>query len=225
MSERPPQTESELVDFVRSIDVRAPQELHERIDALVAESSSAGREDRRAARSFARRAWFNRRLGAAATVAAIVIVALVVALAGTGGSKAMSSGRAYALTQGTPGMPAPSAHGAELAAAVEDVAFPNWDARFGWRSTGERSERVGARAATTVFYETYDGRRIGYAIVAGTPAPRMSGGVVTRLGGTSYRVMSVAGGRLVAWVRDGRLCVIGGPSVSAHALLALASST
>ena len=37
MSEQPPPTESELVELVRSIDVRAPQELHRRIDAMVAE--------------------------------------------------------------------------------------------------------------------------------------------------------------------------------------------
>jgi hypothetical protein len=36
-------------------------------------------------------------------------------------------------------------------------------------------------------------------------------------------VMSVKGGRLVSWVRDGRLCVIGGQHVSAGTLLALAS--
>jgi hypothetical protein len=225
MSERPPQTESELVRLVRSIDVRAPQELHERIDALVAQRSAVGGIDTRGARSFGVPDWLGRRLGAAAMVAALAIVALVVALASTGGATSMSSRRAYALTQGAAAMPAPRVHGAELAAAVEDVAFPNWEAHYGWRSTGERIERLGARAVTTVFYETYDGRRIGYAIVAGTPAPKMSGGVLRRLDGITYRVSSVDGGRVVSWERDGRLCVIGGANVNAGALLALASSS
>jgi hypothetical protein len=105
------------------------------------------------------------------------------------------------------------------------VAFPNWEARYGWRSAGERIGRVGGRAVTTVFYETYGGRRIGYAIVAGAPAPSISGGAVRRVDGTSYRVTSVGGGHIVTWLRDGRLCVIGGAHVSAGTLLALASSS
>ncbi len=37
MSEQRPRTEAEIVELIRSIDVRAPQELHDRIDALIAE--------------------------------------------------------------------------------------------------------------------------------------------------------------------------------------------
>ena len=37
MSERPPRTESELIELVRSIDVRAPEALHRRVEELVAE--------------------------------------------------------------------------------------------------------------------------------------------------------------------------------------------
>jgi hypothetical protein len=229
MSERAPQTESELVEFVRAIDVRAPQELHGRIEALVTERSAPSGEGARRPGPAAGPSWLPRRVGAAAIAAAIVLVALVVALTSTGGSSAMSTGRAYALTQGTGAMPAPqpgpSAAGAALAARVEDVAFPNWEARYGWRSAGERIGRAGGRAVTTVFYETYAGRRIGYAIVAGAPAPSISGGTVRRVEGTSYRVSSVGGGHIVTWLRDGRLCVIGGAHVGAGTLLALASSS
>jgi hypothetical protein len=229
MSERAPKTESELVEFVRAIDVRAPRELHERIEALVTERSAPSGERARAAGSIAGPSWLPRRAGAAAIAAAIVLVALVVALISTGGSTAMSTGRAYALTQGRAAIaapqPDPSADGAGLAARVEDVAFPNWEARYGWRSAGERIGRVGGRAVTTVFYETYSGRRIGYAIVAGTPAPSVSGGAARRVHGTSYRVTSVGGGHIVTWLRDGRLCVVGGADVGAGTLLALASSS
>jgi hypothetical protein len=223
MSERTPQTESELVQFVRAIDVRAPQELHGRIDELIAQRSTSADNGRRRL-PFSLPGWLSVRLGTVAAVAAVALVALVVALTGTGGSTLLSPGRAYALTQGAAGMPAPSpgTHPETLSATVEDIAFPNWEAHFGWRSAGERTERVGTRSVTTVFYEGYGGRRIGYAIVAGRPAPRISGGVVEQVGETSYRVMSVNGGRFVTWVRDGRLCVIGGPHISAGALLALA---
>jgi hypothetical protein len=229
MSERVPKTESELVKFVRAIDVRAPQELHGRIEALVTERSAPSGEGARAAGSTAGPSWLPRRVGAAAIAAAIVLVALVVALSSTGGSTAISTGRAYALTQGTAALPAPqpdpSADGAGLAARVEDVAFPNWEARYGWRSAGERIGRIGGRAVTTVFYETYGNRRIGYAIVAGTPAPSTSDGMVRRVDGKSYRVSTVGGGHIVTWLRDGRLCVIGGADVGAGTLLALASSS
>jgi hypothetical protein len=229
MSERVPKTESELVQFVRAIDVRAPRELHGRIEALVTERSAPSGDGTRAAGSAAGPSWLPRRVGAAAIAAAIVLVGLVVALSSTGGSPAVSTGRAYALTQGTAAMrapqPDPSADGSGLAARVEDVAFPNWEARYGWRSAGERIGRVASRAVTTVFYETYSGRRIGYAIVAGTPAPSISGGVVRRVDGTSYRLTSVGGGHMVTWLRDGRLCVIGGADVGAGTLLALASSS
>ena len=36
MTEQRPLTEAELVDRVRSVDVRAPQELHDRIEQMVA---------------------------------------------------------------------------------------------------------------------------------------------------------------------------------------------
>jgi hypothetical protein len=200
MSERSPRTESELVQFVRAIDVRAPEDLHTRIGDLIAQRSTTTAAGGRRRLPFGRPNWLGARLGAIAAMAAVAIAVLVVALTGASSSAPMSLGRAYALTQGASAMPAPA---------------PG--------TVGERIERVGAHKVTTVVYEGYGGRRIGYAIVAGTPAPKMSGGTVERVGETSYRVMSVNGGRLVSWVRDGRLCVIGGQHVSAGTLLALAS--
>ena len=47
-----PQTESELVEFVRSIDVRAPDSLHRQVESLLAERSPLAR--RRRIRGFAR---------------------------------------------------------------------------------------------------------------------------------------------------------------------------
>src|SRR5271157_2581934 len=43
MSDRPPRTESELVEFVRSIDVRAPDSLHRQVDSLIAAGTPARR--------------------------------------------------------------------------------------------------------------------------------------------------------------------------------------
>jgi hypothetical protein len=216
MTEKPPQTESEIVELVRSIDVRAPERLHRRIEAMVAEQAPARR---RALPAF--------RLGlAGALAAAVVVVALVLALSGGGSGSTLTLHTAVALTQRAATMPAPAqSHGnqAELAANVEGVAFPYWDDRFGWRSTGERSDRVDGRSVTTVFYAGRHGQWIGYAIVAGTPAPHVSGGVVSELGGAPYRLTVQDGANVVTWQRNGRLCVVTGHGVSGATLLSLAS--
>lgn len=215
MSEKPTQTESELVDFVRSIDVPAPERLHRRIEALVAEQGPAKR----------RRAMPSLRLGVAgALVTAVVVVALVLGLSG-GGSK-LTLHTAVALTQrpATLAAPAQSSHDATaLAADVEGVSFPYWEDRFGWHATGERTDHVDGRTVTTVFYAGPRGQWAGYAIVGGEPAPRVSGGVVAKRGGASYRFTVVDGANVVTWQRDGHLCVVVGHGVRRGRLLSLAS--
>ena len=65
--------------------------------------------------------------------------------------------------------------------------------------------------------------RGGYAILAGTPAPRVGGGVIAWRGGVSYRLLTVNGAAVVTWLRDGHLCVVSGRGVSGATLLRLAS--
>ena len=76
MSDRTPPTESELVELVHSIDERAPEHLHRRIDALIAERTSAPR---------GRRAPLRLGLAGALTLG-VIAVALAVSLAGGGSS-------------------------------------------------------------------------------------------------------------------------------------------
>jgi hypothetical protein len=216
MSEPTPPTESEIVELVRSIDVRAPRELHGRIEAMVAE-----RAPTRAHRPVALR-WG---LAGAPLLCAIAVV-LIVVLSGGGGGSALTLRTAVALTMRPQTMTAPTRNPhdrTELAANVEGVPFPYWEDRFGWRSTGERVDRVDGRTVRTVFYA--DGRHawLGYAIVAGSPAPRITGGVLIRRGGNSYRLTHEDGAEVVTWLRGGRLCVVAGHRVSNAALLSLAS--
>jgi hypothetical protein len=226
MTELPPHTESELVKFVRSADVRAPDSLHRRVESLVAERSRSARRWPRFGRSIgAGRASIPRRLATAGALAAVAAVAIAVSLSG-GGATGLSLRQAAALTlrPATAAAPRESrSNRVQLLAAVEGVSFPYWEERFGWRSTGARSDRIGGRAVTTVFYADGRGRRIGYAIVAGTPAPQIRGGVVAWRDGMPYRLLTENGAQVVSWLRHGHLCVVSGRGVAGAALLELAS--
>jgi hypothetical protein len=164
---------------------------------------------------------------AGAVAAAVVAVAIAVGLGG-GGSTAptVSFSQAAASTLRSATLPAPpesQTQHAQLAVAVNGVPFPYWSERFGWRSTGSRTDRVDGRLVTTVFYGDSSGRRIGYAILAGTPVPRIDGGVIAWRDGVPYRLLNENGAAVVTWLRDGRLCVVSGRGVSSATLLRLAS--
>jgi hypothetical protein len=219
MSDIPPRprTEAELVEAIRSVDVGAPRELHERVNAMVADSRSP-----RGRRPPFPTGW---RLGSAGAAVALAAIVLALVLAG-GGAGGLSLRQASALTIGPATMapPTESRHDREqLAASVDGIAFPYWGERFGWRSQGARLDRVGGRTVRTVFYVDGKGRRVGYSIVAGTPAPKIGAGAVRWRSGTPYRLTSVDGAMVVTWQRNGHLCVVSGRGVDGATLLALAS--
>jgi hypothetical protein len=226
MNEPRPRTEADLIELVRSSDVRAPEALHRRVESLIAERSQPRRRAQiRGGSPAPGRGWLARRLAGAGALAAAAVVALAVLLSG-GGSAGLSLHEATALTLSAAKAPAPpesAGNRDELVAAVEGVHFPYWNGRFGWRSTGQRSDRVAGRTVTTVFYANAGGQRIGYAIVAGTPAPRVGGGAIDWNKGTPYRLLRTQGAQVVTWLRNGRLCVLSGHGISGATLLALAS--
>jgi hypothetical protein len=212
-----PRTEAELVEAIRSVDVGAPPELHARVRAMVADGSSE-----RGRRPGFPAGW---RLGTAGAAVALAAIVLALVLAG-GGAGGLSLRQASALTvrPATMAPPAESRHHREqLAATVDGIAFPYWGERFGWRSQGARLDRVGGRTVRTVFYVDGNGRRVGYSIVAGTPAPKIGAGAVRWRSGTPYRIASVSGAKVVTWQRNGHLCVISGRGVDGATLLTLAS--
>jgi hypothetical protein len=225
MSERPSPTESELVDYVRSIDVRAPQELHRKVEALVAERTAVRRRGARWARSPDGPFSLGFGLGGAAAALAAIAAVLVVSLAG-GGAPALTVRQTSALTLRAATMAAPvesPKNPRQLVTAVDGVAFPYWEDRFGWRSTGARVDRVDGRTVTTVFYADSRGRRVGYAIVAGTPAPAVDGGTIVWRDGAPFRLMREHGAQVVTWMRNGHLCVVSGRGTDSATLLRLAS--
>ena len=214
-----------LAEMLRSFDAPAPESLHRRIESLVAshQSQFTPRPPRRRVRPFSPFGLAS----AGAVAAAIVAVAIAVGLGGGGSSSpTVSFSQAAASTLRAATLPAPpesQAHDAQLAVAVDGVPFPYWSERFGWRSSGSRTDRVEGRSITTVFYANSSGQRIGYAILAGTPAPRVDGGVIAWRGGVSYRLLTEGGAAVVTWLRDGHLCVVSGRGVSSATLLRLAS--
>lgn len=219
MHEQQTPAESELVEFVRGIEVVAPDSLHRSVHAMIERRAGSARGGRRRAR--ARGPWL---VAGAALACCAAAAALAIGL-GSGGSRGLSLSDAAALTlrPALVGAPAESSHSStELAAAVQGVSFPYWEEDLGWRSTGERSDTVAGRAVTTVFYTDREGARVGYAIVSGT-APKVGGGRLWWNRSVAYRVQSVDGAEVVSWLRSGHLCVVSGRDVQPRTLLALAS--
>jgi hypothetical protein len=224
MTARRPQTEAELVDFVRAIDTPAPESLQRSVLALIAAKSDARKST--LARVFGGRSL--RFAPALAGVGVLAVVAVVLALAlSTGGAGAGPSlHQTAALTLAAATQPPPresQLNRGHLAVVVDGVAFPYWEEQLGWRSTGARADRLGGRGVTTVYYGDRSGRHIGYAIVAGRPAPRVSGGTTAWREGIPYRVKRERGIAVVSWLRDGHLCVVSGRGVDQATLLRLAS--
>jgi len=230
---RPEQAEHEHVaELLRAVDVRAPERLHERVQAMVAERTHPAKPASSSPRAQAPRRHPSKVLVAtrlkptlAAMAAAAVTGAAIALLTGGGAKQSLSVQSASVLTLRAATMAAPgesTAHAAQLDAAVDGVPFPYWE-RLGWRTTGARTDTLGGRNVTTVFYSSPGGSRIGYAIVGGTPAPAASGGTVWRRGGVPYRLLREGGAQVVVWRREGRLCVLSGRGVSGTALVRLAS--
>src|SRR3954468_8647040 len=106
-------------------------------------------------------------IGGVAAVAAAALLGLVLGVPG-GVSGGPSVATAAALGTKPPTAPAPGGVPGTpqlLAANVDDVPFPNYAAKFGWKPVGRRSDDPKGRDATTVYYEK-DGRRIAYTIVS-----------------------------------------------------------
>jgi hypothetical protein len=218
MSEEPRPTETDIAALAAT--VRAPESLHERAREMV---DAAVERERQAKRS---RALGIPRLRLAGVTTALAAIAAAIALTvAGGGSGTPALQQAMALTLSPARMAAPSEsklHNSQLDVAVEGVAFPYWEERFGWRSSGARVDQLAGRSVTTVFYSDAKGRRIGYAIVSGRAWANRGGTVIWRAG-VPYRLLTHDGATVVAWPRAGHLCVIAGRDTNPATLLRLAS--
>lgn len=154
----------------------------------------------------------------------VALAVVVAALFLNGGPGAPSVADAARLASKPPTAAAPppvGKAGTKLELAVDGVHFPNLRVFAGWKTVGARHERLGNRDASVVVYGK-DGRRVGYAIVAGAGLARPSGARTTVIGGVEYQTLSVSGRLAVTWRRGGRTCVLIGQATGRE-LLRLAS--
>lgn len=187
---------------------QAPLDLRLRIDAL---GSPAARRPRRVLR------WrgFAAIAGAAAAAAVVATVVL------SGSELTVRTTLAAALRPPAASVTLNPDRAGLLRDRVDDVPFPNFSGKFGWRPVGVREDELEDRDTRTVFYEK-NGRRIAYTIVAGAAleepdAPR------TDLGGVELRTLTADGRTVVTWQRLGHTCVLSGAGVDGNTLRELAA--
>ena len=158
-----------------------------------------------------------------AAAAAAVALALVLVLSG-GSSSNPSVADTTALAQKAPtqGAPAPvRGDPALLSARVDDVPFPNYSSKFGWKAAGARHDAPSGREATTVFYEK-GARTIAYTIVSDGALDPPQGARVTRRDGVVFRTLREGGRTVVTWERNGHTCVLSSRAARPGELVALA---
>ena len=103
------------------------------------------------------------------------------------------------------------------------LPFPYWEDRFAWPAIGARTDRLGGRVETTVFYRRGH-QVIAYTIVAGSSLHPGSGARRLVRDRTVLTIYAAAGGRwVVTWLRHGHTCVMSGSGVPLGALTVLAT--
>jgi hypothetical protein len=190
-------------------DSAAPHDLRLRVDAMATEPPHARVRKRR------RWAPFLGMAGAAAAVA----VALVIAGSGSGltvddavAAAARPPVAAAMLDPTQPNL---------LRDAVDQVRFPNFANKFGWKVVGTRTDEIHGRKTRTVFYDK-GGDRIAYTIIAGDALDKPDGTSST-IDGVDLRALQVGSRNVVTWQRLGHTCVLSSDTVDTQTLLTLAA--
>jgi hypothetical protein len=168
-----------------------------------------------------RRTYSGLSLGlATAGVIALAIVALLP------GATTPSIAQAAALAVRGPNQPAPAhdaAHPGAIRQAVDGVRYPYWEDTFGWRASGQRTDRLDGHNVTTVYYVGGRGAVVGYGIVSGSALPQAAASTSQMIGATRFWSLTKGGLEIVTWRRAGHTCVISARGVPLQTLLKLAS--
>jgi hypothetical protein len=186
-------------------EVHAPLALRERLEA----------DRARLARPRARRRWFSVALAGAVVAAALLAVIFT-------GPAGPTLDEAAAFGAQPPTGPPPAAEGKLLAAAQDGVAFPEWAAKFGWKTSGIRKGEIDGRDAATVYYEK-EGKTLAYTIVGGDALDVPDDARSVTVEGTPINLFRTSDGRPAAtWEREGHTCVLAGTGVPDAKLAELA---
>jgi hypothetical protein len=194
----------------------APAGLRLRIEAEIARADRSSRRPRLAAG----------RLATAAGGVAACLAGLALVLSALFGSPEPSVADIHRVSAEGPEAPAPPPErtaSERLAASVGGVSFPNLEREFGWRTVGERSDRLYGRDTRTVFYE-HEGHLIGYTIVGGAPLDVPADAERELAGGVEVRLLRDDHGHEIAvFERGGRTCVLSGHVERRSTLVELAT--
>jgi anti-sigma factor RsiW len=215
-----PEVAAELADQRRAVELfraaaadaegQAPAALREGVDR-------AGRARRRSGL-----AGRGRLAGGVAVGLAVLAAAAVLVLPPGGGGPGIAEAAAVGARPATAGPPpADAAQPALLAAAVEGVAFPDWQAEFGWTASGQRADEFDGRDARTVVYGK-GGKEVAYTIVSGDRIEPPDDARDVTSGGVDLALFTQDGRRVVTWERDGRTCVLSAVGVDDETLVKLA---
>jgi len=180
------------------------------------------RREARAGRRGRPRVTLRQSVAGVAAAAAVVLALILVLPSGFSGAPSVAD--AAALAEKPPTQPAPGGvpgAPALLRTEVDDVPFPNYAAKFGWRPAGAREDDPSGREATTVHYQK-GARTIQYTIVSGDALDPPSDARTTTRAGVEYRSFRHDGRTVVTWERDGHTCVLSAKAVRPAELLALA---
>jgi hypothetical protein len=207
----------------RQADLRDQRTALAAVRAASAEAAPAALRARVALARTARRP--RRRFGALALAGGAAVAAAVILTLGGGPTDTPSVADAAVLAARPPvaGIAKAGRGAATLSRPIgSGLRFPDWEERFGWKAVGLRQDRLGGRAATTVFYRQ-QGAVVAYTIVGGRPLP--AGSPTQRLvrAGTALRSLTVHGRHVVTWLRRGHTCVLSSTGTTNGALLRLAA--
>jgi hypothetical protein len=191
--------QQEVLEAVRRLDQRAPDRLRQSI-AGIGEKPRRRRLRRRVA------------LGAAAAggIAALVLLLLPASEPGT-----PTLAEAAAIASKSPTSAVPSGQ-----MEAWGIDYPDLRAKHGWRMSGTRSDRLGERAARTVFYAK-DGHRIAYTILAAGSVRETGATRSWRRRGNLWYAFEQQGRTVVAWERKGHMCVVSADGLRGRRLVQL----
>jgi hypothetical protein len=109
-----------------------------------------------------------------------------------------------------------------VTASFAGVTFPNWSRRFGWHTTGARSDRLAGRTTYTVYYG-HMGHRIGYTVVSGPPLHTPTRGLHLTRNGLPVTLIGEGMHASAVFVRNGHTCILSGHFAHRTTLVKLAA--